>query len=171
VLPLPRQDDRQPWWPHLVMNEADAPRVIARLPFSGPGNSRTPNAEALVVSPVDRQPTGRDRSLFAIETADEPGLARLGAALREAGLKPCFTAAWRDPHGGPWLYLAEVDGFITREERSFARFANALDATVNRIVGLGGYGIPFAADELAPVPEEAAPTPKKPLRKSRKRQS
>ena len=171
VLPLPRKDDRHPWWPYLVMNEADAPRVIARLPFAGPGNSRQPDAEALAVSPVDRQPSGRDRSLFAIETADEPGLARVAAALGEAGLKPTSPAAGRDPHGGPWLYLAEVDGFVTREERSFARFASVLDATLNRIVGLGGYGMPLSAGDLAAAPEEpAAAQPKTTIRKSRKRQ-
>jgi len=171
VLPLPRQDDRLPWWPYLVMTETEAPRIIARLPFAGPGNSRQPGAEALVVSPVDRQPTGRDRSLFAIETADEPGLTRVVAALRTAGLQPLFTAAWHDPHGGPWLYLVEVDGFVTREERSFARFAHALDASLNRIVGLGGYSIPLTAEELASVPDDPVPAAaEKPLRKSRKRQ-
>lgn len=167
VLPLPRQDDAHPWWPFLATDEPDAPRIIARLPFAGPGNSRTAGAEALVVSPVDRQPTGRDRSFFIIETADEAGLTPLAAALREAGLPPVFAAAWHDPHGGPWFYLIELEGFVTSEERAFARFTSGLDATVNRILGVGGYGTPLSAEELAPVPAEPAPkTSKVSARKS-----
>ncbi|NJO55502.1 MAG: hypothetical protein HC834_03140 [Rhodospirillales bacterium] len=36
VLPFPSQNDPDPWWRHLFTSHADAPKIIARLPFIGP---------------------------------------------------------------------------------------------------------------------------------------
>jgi len=173
ILPLPRRDDADPWWPHLVADSRDVPRVIARLPFAGPGNGPSSNAEAFVVCPVSRQPTGRDRSLFVVETDADPGLTRLGTALAAAGLAARFTAVWRDPASrGPRLFLAEVDGFVVPGDRALLRLASALECPVNRIVGLGTYGVPLTAEELAPGPAEAPPARRRRTTKgSRKRRS
>ncbi|MBL6928588.1 MAG: chorismate mutase [Rhodospirillales bacterium] len=155
VLPLPRPDDKEPWWPHLVGQSEDAPRIIARLPFSGPGNGRDANAEAVVICPVDREETGRDRSWLVIEADDQPGLTPLVAAMKETGLSTRFSASWRDQQaGGPWYYLIEVDGFVGAQDRAVSRFIDAFGSPVNRVVCLGSYGIPLSAEELAPAPEE-----------------
>ncbi len=160
ILPLPRQDDPDPWWPHLVGNEPEGPRIIARLPFAGPGNTRFPDAQALVISPVDREPTVRERSLIAVEMAEDVGQAKIAAALREAGLSLLQIIAWRESHGlGMCLYLAELDGFVTLEDRSLARFNAALGERVIRIARLGGYGTPLTPEDMAVVPEEPAATP------------
>jgi chorismate mutase / prephenate dehydratase len=164
VLPLPRPDDKEPWWPHLVGQNEDAPRVIARLPFAGPGNGRDANAEAIVICPVDREETGRDRSWLLIEAEDQPGLTPVVAAMKKAGFSVRFKANWRDQQaGGPWLYLIEVDGFFGAQDRAVSRFVEALGSPVNRVVCLGTYGIPLSAEELAPAPE------KKPAARSKRK--
>ena len=174
ILPLPRKDDAEPWWPHLIAEDDESPRVIARLPFAGPGNGRGAFAEALAICPVLREPTGRDRSLLAIETEVEAGVAGVSAAFTAAGLSPQQVSSWREPGSrGPWLHLAELDGFVTPKDRGVERFTDALDVMVSRIVGIGSYGIPLSAEELAPTP--AARKPRKSTRKStpssRKRRS
>jgi len=175
ILPLPRQDDADPWWPHLLASEPEVPRVIARLPFAGPGNTRFPDAEALVISPVDREPTARERSLLAIEMAEDVGQARIAETLHEAGLSLRRTLVWRESHGlGLCLYLAELDGFVLAEDRSLARFNAALGDRVIRVARLGGYGTPLTAEDLAPVPEapEPAAKPSRPTsRTTRKRRT
>lgn len=175
ILPLPRQDDADPWWPHLVAKEPDGPRIIARLPFAGPGNTRFHDAEALVISPVDREPTARERSLIAIEVSEDLGQARIAEALRGAGLSPCQIIAWRESHGlGMCLYLAELDGFILAEDRSLARFASTLGDRIIRVARLGGYGTPLTPEDLAVAPEEpapASPPSQSTPRKTRKRRT
>ncbi len=165
ILPLPCRDDSEPWWPNLVTESEDAPRVIARLPFAGPGNGRGSDAEGLAICPVRREPTGRDRSLLAIETEVEAGEAGISAAFATAGLGLQNICSWREPGSrGPWLYLAELDGFVTPQDRGVERFIDALDVLVSRIVGIGAYGIPLSAEELAPAP--VAKKPRKSKRKS-----
>lgn len=161
ILPLPRQDDADPWWPHLLASEPEVPRIIARLPFAGPGNTRFPDAEALVISQVDREPTARERSLLAIEMAEDVGQARIAETLREAGLSPRQTLVWRESHGlGICLYMAELDGFVLAEDRSLARFNAALGERVIRVARLGGYGTTLTAEDLAPIPEAPEPAAK-----------
>ncbi len=158
ILPLPRQDDPDPWWPHLMANEPEGPRIIARLPFAGPGNTRFPDAQALVISPVDREPTARERSLVAIEVAEDVGQAKITGALREAGLSVIQVITWRESHGlGMCLHLAELGGFVGIEDRSLARFNVALGERVIRVARLGGYGTPLMPEDLAVPPEEPAP--------------
>jgi len=155
VLPLPRRDDQDPWWRHLVTERDDAPRIIARLPFTHGANARGKNLEALVICPVVQEPTGRDRSFIALEAADEIGMAALARALESARLPSLFTALWHfNKEADPWLYLAEVDGFVAAGDQRLARFSEALDessgAGLKRVIPLGGYGVPLTEDELGP---------------------
>jgi len=156
VLPLPRRDDEAPWWPLLMGRGRTVPKVMARLPVAGPGNGRGQHLEALAICPVDREPTGRDRSLIAFETEDEPGLRKISAALNKTGLSSKFATVWQEPEsgGGHSCYLIELEGYVLENDPSVTRFIEALGASVNRVVCLGHYGIPFGPEELAPSPEK-----------------
>lgn len=155
VLPLPRQDDTNPWWRHLATESADAPRVIARLPFAGAGNTRGGEpAEALVICPIDREATGRDRSYVVFETHQEVRGGRMGEALTAAGFAPVFLDTWHDVHiPGVYLTLVEVKGHLARDDERLARCCAFLGRPVSRTVLLGGYAEPLTAAEMAPVPE------------------
>ncbi|MEO5338177.1 MAG: chorismate mutase [Magnetospirillum sp. WYHS-4] len=157
VLPLPRQDDTNPWWRHLATPSADAPRIIARLPFSGMGNARGGDRmEALVICPIDRQPTGRDRSFLVFETKEEVRGGRFGEALTGAGFEPTFLDTWHDVHiPGVFLTLVEVKGYVAGDDQRLVRCCAFLGKPVSRTLLLGGYAEPLTAEELAPVPEGA----------------
>ncbi len=155
ILPLPRRDDDDPWWRHLVTESDDAPKIIARVPFAGPGNNRGTDLGALVICPVAQEPTNRDHSFLAIEMDDEIGLDRLGSTLAQAGLPPSLTAAWHEGRAGdPWLYLAEISVFTAKGDRRAARFLDGLGLPVKRLVWLGGFAIPLTADELVTAAEQ-----------------
>jgi len=150
VLPLPRREDADPWWRYLATVNPEAPRIIARLPLAGADSGRGERPEALVVCPVDQEPSSRDRTFMAFEAEGEIGLQRLESALSGAGFSPCFTALWREAdETGPWLYLAELDGFIAPGERRLSTFAEGFEGLIYRTIPLGGYAVPFDHGELA----------------------
>ncbi|MGF1639438.1 MAG: chorismate mutase [Rhodospirillales bacterium] len=149
VLPMPSHDDADPWWRHLMTSQPEAPRIIARLPFAGPGNGRGGDLEALVICPVTVKPTGRDRSFLAIESEKRLGLNQFSTALAEVELPPTFATVCRDEGGlRTWLYLAEVEGFLTAEDKRIAQFRNALGKPLKQALLLGGYALPLSAEQL-----------------------
>ena len=158
VLPLPSRDDADPWWRHLVAEDRDAPRIIARLPFTRPIGGL--GAEALAICPLAQEPTGRDCSYVAIEAEGEIGLGRLGSALADAGMPYAYTATWHDVEDpGRWVYLAEVTDYLAPDDRRIERLLDDIALPNARTILLGGYATPLEAGELsveAPGPRKAA---------------
>jgi chorismate mutase / prephenate dehydratase len=151
ILPLPRQDDIDPWWRHLATESADAPRVIARLPFAGPGNGRDGDLEALVICPIAQEPTGRDRSLLVVETSETMGIGRLGSKLSDAGMTPLFLASWHEDQArDTWLFVAEIDDFVPPDDRRIPRFLDTAGEAIRHVITLGGYAAPLTVEDLGP---------------------
>ncbi len=151
ILPLPRQDDTDPWWRHLATESAEAPRIIARLPFAGPGNGRDSDLEALVICPIAQEPTGRDRSLLVVETSETLGMGRLGSNLSDAGMKPLFLASWREEQArDTWLFAAEINDFVAPDDRRISRFLATAGESVHRVITIGGYAVPLTVEDLGP---------------------
>jgi chorismate mutase / prephenate dehydratase len=142
VLPMPSEDDVDPWWRFLVSNDAAAPRVLARLPFAGRGNARA-GGDALAVGSGTLEPTGADRSLIVVETRGEVSRARLFSALTASGLTCSFFAAF-DPDGVAKLNLVELTDFVLPDDKRLAMFSAQIGAAVERILSLGSYGAPLA---------------------------
>src|SRR5258708_26094441 len=46
ILPMPSEDDSDPWWRFLVSSAAAAPPLLARLPFAGRGPARARGGHA-----------------------------------------------------------------------------------------------------------------------------
>jgi len=156
VLPLPRQDNTDPWWRHLVTERADAPRIVARLPYTGLANGTNEGPEALVICPVGVRSTGRDRFFLAVDSEKRLGLSQFRATLEEIGFVVTFSALWREEQGlRTWVYLAEVDGYVADDHQGLGEIQEALGPRVNRIVRLGGYAVPLTADELGPSASQA----------------
>ena len=107
VLPLPTEKNAYPWWTALCVQ--DAPKVIMRLPFSGVGNVRGEKMEALAVAHLDGEPTGRDRTLLVIETADTLSRAALTEMLNKAKLSPSFIVS---AEASGWMHLVELKEFL-----------------------------------------------------------
>jgi chorismate mutase len=156
VLPLPRHDDADPWWRHIVTSHPEAPKIIARLPFAGLAGERAGASESLVICPVTVAPTGRDRSFLAAELDSRLGLDQFSKRLREAGFDSAFATLWREqeqPKG--WLYLAEVEGWVGADDPRLQRFQRMLGKPFNRLLVLGGYAVPLSPESLGPPPAAA----------------
>lgn len=152
VLPLPRAGDVDPWWRHLLTTQPDAPRIIARLPFAGPSNTRGGDLHALVICLVGLRPTGRDRSYLAAELDAEAGSAAFAGALAEAGLSLLMSAQAREVGPPASLFcLAEVDDFVAPDDERVDAVRAALGKPLQRLLVLGGYAKPLEAAELDAV--------------------
>ena len=148
VLPLPQQDDAQPWWPMLLASDADLPRVIARLPFV-PGSLTGSEQEALVVGRVPLEKSGADRSLIAIELGEEVSRAALRRQCEAADLDATLLHHGHMPDEGRWLHLLDVDGFIEVDDARIAMLRKGLGKrALHVLVALGGYAAPLTMEEL-----------------------
>jgi chorismate mutase-like protein len=152
ILPLPHEDDRDPWWRRIAVKGANVPHVIARLPFGDPGNQRGRGLQALVVGTAANEPTGKDRSLLVAETRDAISRSAMRDALNWAELQPSFVQVFQEL-GGPEQHLVEIEGFLAPNDPRLERLLKTLGAEA-RVTPIGGYALPLSAEELKSEPEE-----------------
>lgn len=150
IVPWPSRDDPDPWWRYMVSAAEGTPKIIARLPFVPGSNARGSGIEAAVICPLAQEPTGRDRSLLAVETDTEIGARRVEEALNSTGVSAAFIQHWHDPSRPPgWIYLVEAFGFVDPEGKQFPRFIDSIGKSAQRIVHLGGYGTPLGERDVS----------------------
>lgn len=146
ILPMPDREDVEPWWVSLMPETQGIPRIIARLPFLGPGLGRGDGIEALAIARLPQDATGYDRTWLAVETAVDVSRARLRSALTDAGLEPASFAAGQ--YGEQvWLQLVEISGYVAPDDGRLARLVDKREP-VERVVVLGGYAVPLRPEEL-----------------------
>jgi chorismate mutase len=148
ILPMPQEDDPDPWWRFFVASDDSAPHVLARLPFAGRGNMRSDGGDALAVGSGTLEPTGDDCSLIVIETRGEISRARIFSGLAAAHLTCTFFAAFK-PARDSILNLVELTDFVLPDDPRLVQFAGHISATatVDRIVSLGSYAAPLVLAE------------------------
>jgi chorismate mutase/prephenate dehydratase len=156
VLPMPQEEEADPWWRHLLSTREADPHVIARLPFAGRGNARSDGGDALAIGRGALLPTGRDRTLIATENAPNISRGRLFSTLAGLGLRCTFMASGEQADGGNTLI--EIDDFVASDDPRLDRFRAQLGSELYRLLPLGGYAVPLSAAELAPVPAAAGTT-------------
>ncbi len=146
VLPPPDEDDRDPWWPALAGTEAETARIVARLPFAPPPGP--PGPQAIAVAACDQEPSGADRSFLVIEAVNHASRRTVADALDAAGLDCAMLAPRAAREGQDSLFLAEIDGFVGRDDPRLAALVAGTAQPVRRAVAVGGYAVPFTAAEL-----------------------
>ncbi|MBB4285298.1 chorismate mutase [Roseospira goensis] len=146
VLPLPRWEDEAPWWTQILSRAADAPRIVARLPITGPGPQ---GIEALVIARMAPEATDDDRSVIAVETGRDISRSAFTDALGAAGLPP--RAVWDARATGDETrhHLVEVRGFVEPADTRLQALAGAADAGgIRAALLLGAYAAPLSAESL-----------------------
>ena len=150
VLPMPQEEDPDPWWRHLLSTHDNAPHVIARLPFGGRGNARSNGTDALAIGHGAEQETGRDRTLFATENAPDISRGRMFSTLSALDLTCTFMASCKQAEGVNTLI--ELEGFVPVSDPRLVRFRAQLGSALYRLLRFGGYAMPLSAAELTPAP-------------------
>lgn len=145
VLPMPEEEDPDPWWRHLLSTHDNAPHVIARLPFGARGNARSDGADALAIGYGGQQETGRDRTLIATENAPDISRGRIFSTLSALGLTCTFMASCQHAEGVNTLI--EIDGFVPASDPRLAGLGEQLGPALYRLLAFGGYAVPLSAAE------------------------
>lgn len=142
VLPAPAEDARDAWWMALRQTEPCRIHIVARLPFWAPRPEGAANGAAFVVGASAPDPSGHDRTLFAIELDSETSRARLIGALKAAGLTTADVLLRRSPADDDVAHaLVEVEGFVTEDDPRLAQVLPPL----RRPVVIGAYAVPEGA--------------------------
>ncbi len=145
VLPLPLDDEPDPWWRMLVAGGARTPRVIARLPFIENPGGRFENLGALAIARIEQEPTGDDVSLVVVEAEAELSRASVRDAFAAAGLAATDIAAWRDPESAETrLHLIEIADFVGPGDARLEIMLGTLGDAGRGVAHLGGYAVPLA---------------------------
>ena len=145
VLPLPKAGEPDPWWPHLLSTDDNAPRVVARLPFGARGNARAVT-DALAIGRGGQQESGLDRTFFGAECSAAISRPRISELLLTVGPGCTFIAC---SGRGKAVYLIEIEGFVAISDRRLEGFRSELGAGLERLLPLGGYAVPLLSSALA----------------------
>jgi len=146
VLPLPQQDEPEPWWPHLLSVGENAPQVVARLPFGASGNARNGRSKGLVIGHGIQQESGLDRTLLVAECAAEVTRAQILKLFSAAALTCTFFASCQR---GMTVNLIEIDGFVPISDARLGTLQMELGEALHRLSPLGGYAVPLPLAALA----------------------
>ena len=141
VLPMPRDDDSDPWWVHLLSPDIEVPRVVARLPFGPRGNARF-DGDALAIGYSPLRSSGNDRTLLATENAVEISQGRFSAVFAALGLTCRFIFSYGESFAANTLI--EVEGFVTLDDPRLEKLRERLGPDLFRLFALGSYAVPLA---------------------------
>ena len=139
ILPLPQSDDLDPWWRYLARNEAERPRIVARLPFV----ADSPGAQALVIALAPQEESGDDRSVLLLETGDAVSRGTVVRWLEAQDLAVCEVKHW-DESADQRLHLVEIDGYLASDDPRFAALEAMEPPVLRRLWSVGGYAKPLA---------------------------
>ena len=162
VLPMPQDEEPDPWWRHLFSAHDNAPHVIARLPFGPRGNARAEGGDALAIGRGPHHETGQDRTLFVTENAVNISRGRIFSTLTGLGLSCTFMASCEDADG-PSTFpntLIELDGFIAPSDPRLESFREQLGRALAGLLPFGGYAMPLdaaSANRLSATPASSSP--------------
>lgn len=154
VLPYPSGEDEDPWWRTLAAgantaSRQDSPKVVAKLPFAGTSSSRTRGIEALVIAKLEPEPSGKDRSLLAIEIDDDLSATRFQSRIAEAGFEARLVAKWNDPAlRTRWVHLMECAEFVPLDDPRLDNLETALGDPFYQASIIGSYAVPLTEADL-----------------------
>ncbi|MEX2642967.1 MAG: chorismate mutase [Acetobacterales bacterium] len=153
VVPLPQRDEVDPWWRTLSAEGARKVRIVGRLPFGRRERGDDPDLEALVVAQLEPDETGEDRSYVMFEPGEGISRDRIATLFRGAGLEPAFIATGIDSTDfDRRLHLVEVEGHIVPGDPRLDAARRTAGDAIGVITIIGGYAVPFTAEEVADPP-------------------
>lgn len=151
IVPVPRDGEDKPWWPYLVGNQKERPRIAARIPFAGSARPAAP--EALAIARLEQLETGQDRSFVVLETEDALSRTRLKQLFGQVKLETRLQASYFDSDDRRrWLHLGEVDQFVRPDDERLEQLKAAAQA--RSVVHLGGYAVPIVPALLETPPAD-----------------
>lgn len=150
VVPLPEENEPNPWWPVLLSDRDNSPSIVARLPFAPAGEIRGEWPEGLVLGRLRQEASGQDRSFLIVRASSEVSRARLRMVLDGADMEPLYMITRADDDDGAMTqFLVEINGFVDSDDARLGKLMEEDNPPIATAVAVGGYAIPFTEAELA----------------------
>jgi chorismate mutase/prephenate dehydratase len=142
VLPLPQQDEREPWWPQLSTLRAGTPRIVARLPFVGPPEGPS----AFLVAAVEPDGTGEMISVFTLASNQALSRNRINGWLEQASFDGHCLASIEYGSDHDYLHLVTFEGFRTAKDPIFEDLGSLSGGAFREPTFIGAYPKPIILD-------------------------
>ena len=148
VVPFPKENDKNAWWPLLAGDKKNVLTVFATLPFeiakAGRSNARNALPCGLIIGKLYPELTGDDYSFLALQCVHVPE-GEMKRLLGKAGYKVRQLLAQTVGRGGsaPTLYLVETEGYVGRSDTRLSRLRAMLGSRLQHLAPLGGYAAPL----------------------------
>ena len=143
VVPVPDGESGEAWWRLLVSRRADAPRIVAKLPFWRDESADSDPAAAWAVARLAPEETGDDTTVAAVERSGGMSRDRLRDDLRASGLSAQIFAVRYDPDKPERAsYLVAAEGFLSADAPALAALSARLGGDSETAV-LGSYARPI----------------------------
>ncbi len=150
VLPIPTISDSDPWWRHLYSRAENTPQILSRLPVAQTEKVRGTYEEALIIGLPSDDHTDNERYYTVLEFDQEISTRTVAAHFQDSDLNVSVHGHWHDEAmHDQWLFLIEADCVLHEDMNEVKKFLDKNGASVKGILKLGGYAVPFSADELA----------------------
>lgn len=150
VLPWPSDEPEgtnpQPWWSflgHQEHNERPV-RIVCALPFGGSEEElKHYDQRAVVLSRIEFNESGEDRSFVFLETAEPISRGRLIDVFKKTGLGvQRVNLHISHDHGTLARHLIEVDGYLTADDKRLGEVTATIEQDNAYISVVGGYPVP-----------------------------
>lgn len=148
VLPLWDETSPHAWWARVLEEDADPPRIFARLPFIQRALSDRPPLVA--IGYIEPEPTGEDESLWVIRADETVSLSAIENLLDSLGIQHAIQGKCR-VYGTPTMhyFLLNTPGFVDQNSKAMKLFAERATTDLARggisvtASWLGAYAIPI----------------------------
>jgi hypothetical protein len=148
VVPPPEQGEKDCWWPLLATGKGHGLTVFQSIPMeilkAGRSNARRVMPKGLIVGKLYPELTGDDRSYLSLQCTHVPD-AEMKRLLSKAGYKvrQVIIQSLGRSTSSPTLFLAEVDGYVGRNDTRLGRLKAMIGSRLQQLVPLGGYPVPI----------------------------
>lgn len=140
IVPPLRSSDAEQWWPSLMQQGKESPKVFAHLPFV---NADGKDAHtALAIARITPEASGEDVSLLAIEADHNVSQHKLQTALAQNKLEASWiNIATLNP--ATRHHLVACTGFVMPAHASLHAALLSLGTSILGITFLGAYAAPL----------------------------
>ncbi len=140
ILPLPQNDEPDPWWPLLAAQGEAAPHIFARLPFVNIASPRD-SLGAFAIANITPETSGNDVSYIALKTDMEISQSRLNSLFSKHRLSARWVAVYAS--SADRQYLVELDGLIEKQNTSLNAMLGEAGASILSHSILGACATPI----------------------------
>lgn len=141
ILPLPQLEEADAWWPLLIGESKDTPRIFAYVPFSVSSESEKDRIGGIAISKVKPEDSGRDITFLTLRTDIETSQSRLSMLIQKCNLKARWVSVKQLPDTR--LHLIELTGFYSKGHAAIEKLLSEAGPSIVDCTIIGSYAEPI----------------------------